>query len=47
MYEAPDHQSYAQQRVAYYAQLRAPGQADAADCLERDGDDFITFYDFP
>jgi transposase-like protein len=47
MYEAPDRQSCAQQRVAYCAQLRAQGQADAADCLERDWDDFITFYDFP
>jgi transposase-like protein len=47
MYEAPDRQSCTQQRVAYCAQLRAQGQADAADCLERDWDDFITFYDFP
>jgi putative transposase len=48
MYEAPDHQScIQQQRVAYCAQLRAQGQADAADCLERDWNDFITFYDFP
>jgi transposase-like protein len=47
MYEAPDRQSCAQQRVAYCAQLRAQGQADAADCLEREWDDFITFYDFP
>ena len=36
-----------QQRVAYCAQLRAQGQANAADCLERDSNDFITFYDFP
>jgi transposase-like protein len=47
MYEAPDRQSCTQQRVTYCAQLRTPGQADAADCLERDGHDFITFYDFP
>jgi transposase-like protein len=48
MYEAPDRQSGSQQqRVAYCAQLRAQGQADAADCPERDWNDFITFYDFP
>ncbi len=48
MYEAPDRQScIQQQRVAYCAQLRAQGQASAADCLERDWNDFITFYDFP
>ena len=29
------------------AQLRAQGQTDAAECLERDWDDFTTFYDFP
>ena len=27
--------------------MRAQGQAAAADCLERDWNDFITFYDFP
>ena len=47
MYEAPDRQSCAGQRVTYCAQLRAQGQADAAECLERDWDDFTTFYDFP
>ena len=39
--------AFQQQRVAYCAQLRAQGQADAADCLERDWNDFITFYEFP
>ena len=28
-------------------ELRAKGQANAADYLERDGEDFLTFYDFP
>ena len=35
------------QRAAYCTQLRAQGQGDAADCLERDWEDFVTFYDFP
>jgi len=47
MYEAKDRQTCTQQRVAYCGQLRAQGQAGAADCLERDWDDFTTFYDFP
>jgi hypothetical protein len=47
MYEAKGRQSCTGLRVAYCGQLPAQGQADAADCLERDWDDFTTFYDFP
>ena len=47
MYEAPDRQACAGLRVTYCAQLRAHGQTDAAECLERDWDDFTIFYDFP
>ena len=47
MYEAPDRQACAGLRVASCAELRAQGQTHAAECLERDWDDFTTFYDFP
>jgi transposase-like protein len=30
-----------------YARLRGLGQTPAAACLERDWEDFVTFYDFP
>lgn len=34
-------------RDAYTAELRAQGQQAAAECLERDWPDFVTFYRFP
>jgi transposase-like protein len=37
----------AQHQVAHCAQPRTQGQADAAHCLKRDWDDFITFDDLP
>jgi transposase-like protein len=45
--EAPTRQECERRRDQLCARLRAQRQAAAADCLERDGDDFITFYDFP
>jgi putative transposase len=47
MYDAPTRQECTRLRDTYCAQLRAQGQAPAAACLERDWEDFITFYDFP
>ncbi len=47
LYQAPSRQQCSQLRTEYCGQLRAQGQADAADCLERDWEDFTTFYDFP
>ena len=47
IYEAPTRQKCTQLRDTYSAQLRAQGQAPAAACLERDWEDFTTFYDFP
>jgi putative transposase len=47
MYEAPTREDCTQRREEYCAQLRADGQEAAAACLERDWDDFTTFYDFP
>ena len=45
--EAPTRQECERRRDALCAKLRAQRQADAADCLERDWDDFVTFYEFP
>jgi transposase-like protein len=45
--EAPSRQECERQRDALSARLRALGQEQAAACLERDWDDFVTFYDFP
>ena len=47
MYAAPSRQECARLRDEYCAQLRAQGQANAADCLERDWDAMVAFYDFP
>ena len=46
-YEAPTRAECGQRRAQYCTQLRAQGQEDAAACLERDWDDFVTVYDFP
>jgi transposase-like protein len=45
--EAPSRQECERQRDALSARLRAQGQEQAAACLERDWDDFVTFYTFP
>jgi transposase-like protein len=45
--EATSRQECERQRDALSARLRAQGQEPAAACLERDWDDFVTFYDFP
>ena len=34
-------------RSPYCVELRAKGQSQAAECLERDWEDFVTLYDFP
>ena len=47
MYEAPTREDCTRRRAAYCEQLRGQGQEAAAVCLERDWDDFTTFYDFP
>lgn len=47
MWEAPTRPECVHRRDAYCAELRAQGQAAAAACVERDWDDFVTFYDFP
>jgi transposase-like protein len=45
--EAPDRAECERLRDKLCAHWRAIGQAPAAECLERDWDDFVTFYDFP
>ncbi|MDQ3809619.1 MAG: IS256 family transposase [Chloroflexota bacterium] len=45
--EAPTRQECERRRDQLCARLRAQRQAAAADCLERDWDDFVTFFDFP
>lgn len=45
--EAPTRQECERRRDALYGRLRGLGQTSAAACLERDWDDFVTFYDFP
>ena len=45
--EAPSRQECERQRDVLSAQLRAQGQEQAAECLERDWEDFVTFYNFP
>jgi transposase-like protein len=45
--EAPSRLDCERRRDALCARLRAPGQEPAAACLERDWEDFVTFYDFP
>jgi len=45
--EAPSRQECERRRDGLSARLRAQGQEQAAACLERDWEDFVTFYDFP
>lgn len=45
--EAPTRQECERRRDRLCARLRMQHQGPAADCLERDWDDFVTFYDFP
>ena len=45
--EAPTRQEWERRRDGLCAWLRARGQEPAAACLERDWDDFVTYYDFP
>jgi putative transposase len=47
LYESPTREDCTRRREIYCAQLREDGQEAAAACLERDWDDFTTFYDFP
>jgi len=47
VYQAPSKAECCRRRAEYCTQLRAQAQGDAADCLERDWDDFVTFYDYP
>ena len=45
--EATSRQECEHQRDALSTRLRAQGQEQAAACLERDWEDFVTFYEFP
>jgi len=45
--EAPTRQECERRRDHLCAKLCAQRQGQAAECLERDWDDFVTFYDFP
>jgi transposase-like protein len=45
--EAPTRQECERHRDRLCAKLRAQRQVQAAECLARDWDDFVTFYDFP
>lgn len=47
IYEAPSRQECEHRRDQLCARLRAVGQEPAAACLERDWEDFVTFFDFP
>jgi transposase-like protein len=47
IYKAPTRADCARLRAVYCVELRAKGQSQAAECLERDWEDFVTFYDFP
>jgi transposase-like protein len=47
VWNAPTREECLRFRNTYLAELRAQGQSKAAACLERDWEDFITFYDFP
>ncbi len=47
MYHATGRDECARKRDEYCTVLRAQGQASAAECLERDWDDFVAFFDFP
>jgi putative transposase len=45
--EAPTRQECERRRDGLCAWLRTRGQEPAAACLERDWEDFVTYYDFP
>ena len=47
IYEAPTRAECARRRAEMCAGLRGQGHDDAAACLERDWEDFVTFFDFP
>jgi putative transposase len=47
IYEAPTRADCARRRAEVCVWLRAQGHVDAAECLERDWEDFVTFFDFP
>ena len=47
MYIAETRHECTRLRDEYCAELRAQGQQRAAECLERDWDDFTAFFDFP
>ena len=47
MYIAETREECTRLRDEYGAELRAQGQLRAAECLERDWDDFTAFFDFP
>lgn len=47
MYTAASREECTQTRDAYCVQLRLQGQTSAAECLERDWDALVSFYDFP
>jgi putative transposase len=45
--EAATRTACEQRRDAYVAELREAGQGQAADCVLRDWEDFVRFYQFP
>lgn len=45
--EAPTRAECTRLRDEYGNELRAQAQSHAAECLERDWDDFVTSFDFP
>lgn len=47
MYNATSRDECTRLRDEYCIQLRLQGQTNAAECLERDWEDFVTFFDFP
>ena len=47
LYAAPTRAECSRLRAELCQRLRLQDQADAAACLERDWEDFVTFYDFP
>jgi transposase-like protein len=47
LYAAPTRAECTRLRAELCQRLRLQGQDDAAACLERDWEDFVTFYDFP
>ena len=47
LYAAPTRADCTRLRAELCTRLRLQGQEDAAACLERDWEDFVSFYDFP